>query len=245
MLKAFFVGIVILLLGACGGSNTLSDTHKEVKAYLIILYSYPIGQYQQEWEKLYQLNTDKKVFVVVNVSNGPGNEKDQNFENAITTLKSKGYSVLGYINTKYGEKDLNLVKSEADRWLEFYGDKIDGFFIDEVYNTLDRYSYYEQISNYLRSKSKLIVLNPGTNIPLEYFQLADKIVVFENSADEFLRYTYNNYRAVEPERVCTIVYNLTSREEAQRIKTKSLENNSECLYLSEDNTYFKLSPYLE
>ena len=245
MLNALLVALIVLFLSACGGSGNSETTSGDIKAYLIPLYSYPVGSYQSEWERLYQLSTSKRVFVIVNVSNGPGKEKDLNFENAINRLKSKGYKVVGYIKTSYGEKDINQVKSEIDSWLEFYGNKIDGFFLDEVSNTLDKYQYYENISRYVRSKDKLIILNPGTNIPLEFFNLADKIVVFENSKSVFFSFIYHDYRRIDPERVCTIVYDVSSKDEAERIKAKSLENNSHCVYLLQGNSYFVLSQYID
>ncbi|WP_333784172.1 spherulation-specific family 4 protein [Thermocrinis sp.] len=239
------MALIVLFLSACGGSGNSETTSRDIKAYLIPLYSYPVGSYQSEWERLYQLRTSKRVFVIVNVSNGPGEEKDLNFENAINHLKSKGYKVVGYIATSYGEKDINQVKSEIDSWLEFYGNKIDGFFLDEVSNRLDKYQYYENISRYVRSKDKLIILNPGTNTPLEFFNLADKIVVFENSTSAFFSFIYDDYRRTNPERVCTIVYDVASREEAERIKAKSLENNSQCVYLLQGDSYFVLSQYID
>ncbi|WP_448588033.1 spherulation-specific family 4 protein [Thermocrinis sp.] len=244
-MKGLIISLVFTLLYACGGSKDGVSEKEEPTSYLIPLYSYPVGQYQQEWEKLYNLRTNKRVFVIVNVSNGPGERPDPNFERAIDFLKSRGFIVLGYIFTEYGRRDASTVKLEADKWLNFYPNKIDGFFIDEVPNTMEKYSYYQQIHNHAKSLGKLVVLNPGTNTELRYFDIGDKIVVFESTFWEFLRFSYQNYRSVDPDRVCTIVYNVRSRDEAHTVKRKSLENGSRCIYILEDPSYFKLSTYID
>ncbi len=107
------------------------------------------------------------VFVIVNVSNGPGEYTDSNFLNAITTLKSRGFKVIGYVFRSYGSKSLEDVKNHMDKWLNFYGsERIDVFFIDEV---TENYDYYRKVFQRAMSKNKLVILNPGTNINASFF----------------------------------------------------------------------------
>lgn len=62
---------------------------------------------------------------------------------------------------------------------------IDGFFIDEVKNV--SYDYYANIYNYVKSKNNnlYIVQNPGITPDDNYWNIADKIVVFESPYIEF------------------------------------------------------------
>ncbi|NAZ24011.1 MAG: hypothetical protein GU346_06120 [Thermocrinis sp.] len=220
------------------------QSSKDNYAYIIPLYSYPVGRYEQEWQRLYNLTTVNDVFVIVNASNGPGVYTDPNFLNAITTLKSRGFKVIGYVLTSHGSRSLEDVKNDMDKWLNFYGpDRIDGFFIDEV---IENYYYYREVFQHARSRNKLIILNPGTNIDASFFAIADKIVVFESPLKEFENFHYANYTGLDPERVCTIVYE-TPQDKVSYVENKAKQNNSRCLYIHDrggSEVYLYLSPYL-
>jgi hypothetical protein len=87
MKKVFLIKIFAFLV-SCGGSssnlnNPVNTNSNNLITYIIPLYSYPVGQYQSEWEKLYNLNTSKCVYVIINPDNGPGNTTDANCLNTI------------------------------------------------------------------------------------------------------------------------------------------------------------------
>jgi hypothetical protein len=241
-----FLSIFLATLFGCGpsGNNSSVQSSKDNYAYIIPLYSYPVGTYQQEWQRLYNLTTVNDVFVIVNVSNGPDVNTDSNFLNAITTLKSRGFKVIGYVWTSYGSRSLGNVKNDMDKWLNFYGsERIDGFFIDEV---AENYDYYREVFQHARSRNKLVILNPGTNINANFFAIADKIVVFEDSLTRFENFRYANYTGLDPKRVCTIVYQ-TPQDKVSFVENKAKQNNSKCLYIHDRGgwrLYFYLSPYL-
>jgi hypothetical protein len=251
MKKAFLITFFIFLV-SCGGSssnsnNPANSNPNNFTSYIIPLYSYPVGQYQSEWDKLYNLSTSKIVYVIINPNNGPGNAVDANYLDAINKLKAKGFYVIGYVYTSYGKRSLSSVTNDINKWLSLYGtDKIDGFFIDEVSNNVKKYSYYNSIYTYVNSKSKLVILNPGTNVDIKFFNISDKIVVFENSETFFEAFQYNNYSSINSDRVCSIVYN-TPDDKVYLAKDKMLKNNSSCGYIhdkSGNGVYFYLSPYL-
>jgi hypothetical protein len=85
------------------------------------MYSYPVGQYQSEWDKLYNLSTSKIVYVIVNPNNGPGNALDANYLDAINKLKAKDFYVIGYVYTRYGKRSLSNVTNDINKWLSLYG----------------------------------------------------------------------------------------------------------------------------
>jgi hypothetical protein len=248
MTKRFtlFLSVFLATLFGCGpsGNNSSAQSSKDNYAYIIPLYSYPVGSYEREWQRLYNLTTVNDVFVIVNVSNGPGGYTDPNFLNAITTLRSRGFKVIGYVLTRYGSRRLEDVKNDMDKWLSFYGsERIDGFFIDEV---VENYDYYRDIFQHARSRNKLVILNPGTNMDVRFFAIADKIVVFENSLAVFENFHYTNYTGLDPKRVCTIVYE-TPQDKVSYVENKAKQNKSRCLYIhdrGEPEVYFYLSPYL-
>ncbi len=182
----------------------------------------------QSNNSIYNLTTVNDVFVIVNVSNGPGEYIDPNFLNAINTLKSRGFKVIGYVFTSYGSGSLEDVKNDMDKWLNFCGsERIDGFFIDEV---AENYDYYREVFQHARSKNKLVILNPQTNINIRFFTIADKIVVFEDSLTRFENFHYANYTGIDTKRVCTIVYE-TPQDNVSYVENKAKQNNSKCLYI--------------
>jgi hypothetical protein len=241
-----FLSIFLATLFGCGpsGNNASVQSSKDNYAYIIPLYSYPVGTYEQEWQRLYNLTTVNDVFVIVNASSGPGGNTDSNFLNAITTLKSRGFKVIGYVWTYYGSRSLEDVKNDMDKWLNFYGsERIDGFFIDEV---VENYDYYREVFQHARSRNKLVILNPGANMDASFFAIADKIVVFEGSLRGFENFRYANYTGLDPKRVCTIVYD-TSEDKVFYVENKAKQNNSRCLYIHDRGgwrLYFYLSYYL-
>ncbi|MDT7870111.1 MAG: spherulation-specific family 4 protein [Thermoproteus sp.] len=217
--------------------------------YIVPLYSYPCCGYEQEWGKLLNLHTDKEVWVVVNVDDGPGSSVDSTYVSVISGLKQRGFKVLGYIYSSYGRRSLETVYSEMDRWIRFYN--VDGFFIDEVSTSLETYSYYSSIYSRAKSLGKYVVLNPGTNTDSRFFNIADKIVVFESPLEEYVNFSYLDYSSAAPDRVCTIVLN-TPPDKVDYVVQKAVANGSRCVYVHDradkwqtgDSAYFYLSPYL-
>jgi hypothetical protein len=257
MKKLIFLLFFFVIFFSC---NRRSNSNNKILAffllqladnasYIIPLYSYPQGQYQSQWEALYNLQTLKQVFVVVNPNNGPGSSSDPNYLNAITILKLKKFKVIGYVSTSYAVRNIAFVKNDINQWFLLYGlDNVDGIFLDEVSNDNLNYSYYQNLYNYIKSfGNKEVVLNPGTNVDLNFFRIADKIIVFENSQSSFETFVYNNYLSVDSYKVCTIVYSVPPNK-VSFVISKILQNNSKCYYiLDKDNVtgYFYLSPYLD
>ena len=237
--------LIFLLLYSCGGSSNTQTATKSVDTILIPLYSYPVRQYSQEWQKLYNFNTNKKVFVVVNVDNGPSEQPDSNYANAISRLKTKGFYVVGYVRTLYANRDINSVKTDIDRWLQLYPNMIDGFFIDEVAD--QSYNHYADVYSYVKSISPnmYVILNPGTIVDTSYWNISDKIVIFESSYGNFRNYNHS-FNFQTSSNVCIIVYGVPDITSFYQVKSKGLSINSSCQYITEysNNPYFYLSNYL-
>ncbi|GAB6077483.1 spherulation-specific family 4 protein [Hydrogenobaculum acidophilum] len=242
----------IFTIYSCGassgnGSNTTSSNPlpTSVEDIIIPLYSYPIGQYANEWQTLYNFNTNKKVYVIVNPSNGPGSSVDPNFTNAITNLKSKGFYVLGYVDTNYANNSISNVESEISNWFSFYPN-IDGIFLDNV--STNNYNYYSSLYSYIKSKNSnyIVVLNPGTNIPNSYFNISDKIIVYEDTFQNFLNYN-SSYSQEPSSNVCIIVTNTPTQNDFYTAMDHGFSINSSCQYItnySGTNTYYYISNYL-
>ena len=200
-----------------------------------------------EWNKLLNYDGNKRVFIVINIDNGPGNNFNRDFAVLISRLKQKtNFFVLGYVYSSYANRLINAVKYDIDNWLLFYP-LLDGIFIDEVSTT--NYSYYEDLYNYIKTReNRIVILNPGTNVSNTYFNIADKIIVFEDSFNSLFSYTYS-YTNINGYKACAIVYDIPTPSDAAYIRYKLInEHNIRCLYLTAYNNniaLFKIPSYLQ
>ena len=142
-----------------------------------------IPAYFYDFDKWDDVSKYKNNIVIISPSNGPGTEIDKHYQDFISKLNANKNLPVGYIYTKWTERDISEVKNDIDKWIELY--QIKGFFLDEVSRHKEDLSYYKEISDYIHSKGDYyIVLNPGTYPDDEYFDIADNIIVFEDSVSE-------------------------------------------------------------
>jgi hypothetical protein len=101
------------------------------------------------------------MIVVLNPNSGVGSSKNKDYMNAFHSIVLAGYTPVGYISTRYANRDISSVKAEIDTYAEWYGAK--GFFFDEMSTTNP--NYYSQLTLYAKSRwgsSTLSITNPGT-----------------------------------------------------------------------------------
>jgi hypothetical protein len=239
------------------GCSVLSSGSHSATSYIVPLYSYPgDSYYSNEWRKLFDFDSrGKKVEVIINADNGPGNSRDANFDQAISNLRSKGFHVMGYVYTSYGARSVSDVKTDIDKWFSIYGtNRIDGIFFDEVSTKEEYFSYYSNLTSYVKQtygNDKVVIFNPGTTVSKRYFSIADKIIVFESPYDGFKNFNYSDYSGIDSDRVCTIVLGVDNKAKLDEVKEKAIRNNSSCLYItsqlddgSRDSAYFVVSKYM-
>ena len=197
------------------------------KVLIFPLYFYDTAK----WEKLSQIPNDE--IIIINPSNGPGDEIDENYKNFLNTLSSK--VSIGYIFSDYSNRSLDEVKEDIDKWLLLYP-QIKGFFIDEV--SEDNLNYYKEISDYIKSKGNyLVVLNPGTMVDDGYFDISDIVVIYEDTNEEFAKYCDKF-----PQKSALMVFNVD--EDAMKRLV-----NSKCRYIfitdEEFNNYSDFPSYFD
>jgi len=221
--------------GACTTIHTM----------LIPLYAYPTT-YGSEYNKLLTLDTkDKQIIVIVNPANGPGTTVDPNYTLAIRRLKERGYTVIGYVYTQYGNRPVDEVTGDMSKWTEFYPE-IDGFFIDETANTLDKLEYYRALFDAAKSQSKLVVLNAGTIVPAEYYNIADIVVVFEN---HYHRLDDQYFLLTDIRKACYLIYGVPETE-VDNILQKLTQQGVRCAYITnrdatDPELWARVSPYID
>ncbi|MCX7760847.1 MAG: spherulation-specific family 4 protein [Hydrogenothermaceae bacterium] len=191
---------------------------------------------------LYLQIKDKSVEIIINPSSGVGSSYDQNVEQTILKLKDRGFTVYGYIHSNYSSRNINQIKEEIDSYLQLYP-QIDGFFIDET--ATNNFNYYQDIYNYGHQKGKRIVLNPGRVVPPEYHTIADKIVIFEDKADNLT--TKYQIPSNLTNKDCFLIYGVSDSNTAINIKNYLLNKGASCFYITDEypTTWFRVSPYLD
>jgi len=235
-------------LNSYTGSNmfmSYTSTSVSVGSYILIpLYGYPTV-YSDEYNKLLSLNpNNQQIMVIINPSNGPGRSIDENYSNIIRQIKLKGFKVFGYVYTSYGNRSRKTVQRDIDRYMQFYPE-IDGIFFDEVSNDIRKFNYYNQLSNYARSYNKMVILNPGTNIPSQYFSIADFIVTFEKDVSELTENDFNT----DKDKSCFLIYGVKQQQDAYNTINLLKEKGIKCLYITDKtpndyDLWFVLSPYI-
>ena len=64
----------------------------------------------------------------MNPTSGPGTAADVAYRSAISHCQGHGQDVIGYVFTDYGNRQMNQVKSDIDRYYSFYP-RIRGIFL--------------------------------------------------------------------------------------------------------------------
>jgi len=214
MKKIFMFFILIFLLGCGENSNNTTQYNRQI---IIPLYNI------NKWNKV---ATYKKEIVILNPNNGPGNSVNANYQELITKLNHNNDLPIGYIYTKYGNRNIDEVEQDIDKWISYY--KIKGFFIDEVSINKSKLDYYTKLSAYIKSKGNyFIVLNPGTMPYNGYFDIADNVVVFENNVKKL----NSNICKTQKEKSSIMVYDANETQMKNIIRTYKCKN----IYVTDNN----------
>ena len=224
MKKFIFLLIFIFITGCQSVTNSnLSNNSKSNLSQKMII---PLYLYNADiWNHISKFQN--KEIVILNPSNGPGDEKDSNYEDLINKLNKNKNKPIGYVYTKWGDRNITEVKKDINRWLDFYPN-IKGFFIDEASENIDDINYYKNLYDYIKSKGNYyIVLNPGVYPDEEYFNIADSIVVFE---DEFYKLDSDVCKK-NSDKSSLIVYDANESEMEDIIKNYKCKN----VYVTDDN----------
>lgn len=143
--------------------------------------------------------------VVVNISDGPGIVREERWASAFGGVSAAGSEVVGYVDGGYlgltglltrrgsnGIDDwLQQLLQDIATWFRLYGDSVTGIFVDQVAESDDGASLAPVFRRLREAVCRhdpdaVIVLNPGTAVPAAFADLADVLVTFEGTCDDYL-----------------------------------------------------------
>lgn len=123
------------------------------------------------------------TLTVINPNSGPGTVADTLFNRRIAQLRSGGLRLLGYVHTNYGRRPAGQVLADIAAYRDWYG--ISDVFFDEAASDPSHLPLYRGYAQQVRRSGGLVALNPGTVPDRGYGELADVLLTFEGSAEQY------------------------------------------------------------
>lgn len=250
-LTLFKMFVVIFLLSACftlfsaarqGNIEVIAISgfdSQEINT-LIPLYIYPdLGEPNSAWNQLVQDNSRIQIIAIINPNSGPsGCPPNDDYETGIETFQQSHVSTLGYVFTRYGERDFAQVKADVDTYFECY--QVSGIFFDEAANSEEKLAYYAELGDYVRSKGagSKIVLNPGTSTDERYIanNVCDTCIIFEDTLDTWNTFQPSDYVANYPSnKFAALVHSAPDTTDPCLIVELAKARNIGSIYITDDN----------
>ncbi len=220
--------------------NFGSDRHQ--LKILLPLYIYP-NWYERDryiWQQAISAATKVQIVAIINPNNGPDRAPpNTDYQQGIKDLRQAGIQIVGYVPTNYATRSLSEVRNDIDLYFKHFN--VDGIFIDETANTLDKLTYYRQIYQQVKGRSARyqVILNPGTDIAESYIRepVADVLVVFENYQKVWTHYQppayLKNYSA---EHFAALIHTTASSQAMKATIDRALKAKFGYIYVTDDST---------
>ncbi|HEY6588321.1 MAG TPA: spherulation-specific family 4 protein [Nitrososphaeraceae archaeon] len=198
------------------------------------------------WDSLIDLKNqypNVNVLAVINPNNGPGNFKDTTYYTEVLKLQSARITVLGYTFTNYGQRDIDLIFQDINKYTLWYN--VDGIFFDEVAN-FGQEENLKTLDDYANAKGASITMgNPGTDIPPSYIGIMDNYVIYENKGLPDLNSIEERYSELDKQHFSLTSYGVMDFDSNY---ITALSEFVQYMYVTNDdmpNPYDTLSIHLE
>lgn len=216
--------------------------HSDKLQILLPLYIYP-NWYDQDkylWKQVVLAAQKVSIVAIINPNNGPDRSPpNSDYQQGIKDLHQAKVKIVGYVYSNYSNRDLQAVKSDIDLYLNYFN--VDGIFIDEVASTKEKLDYYQQIYQYIKSKSKQhqVILNPGTDLDEIYLRqpVADIAVIFENYQREWKKYHPPTYiKNYSPQHFAVLVHTTANSKLMKSTLDRAAKYQLGYIYVTNDST---------
>jgi hypothetical protein len=122
---------------------------------------------------------------VVNPNSGPGASANPAYATQINEAEAHGLKVVGYVDTNYGKRSMELVGADIRAYYRWY--HVDGILFDDVSNLAPDLDYYKACYSLVRSVSPkaMVIINPGCPTIEGYMKTADIVITFESPFKDY------------------------------------------------------------
>ncbi len=229
------------------------DNKKEDLKILIPLYIYP----DERWQNLIEIQKrypNAEITAIINPSkNGHFREKDSNYAKGIQDLISANIKVIGYVYTKYANRDSQEIIDDIEAWSQMYKDDgVSGIFFDEVTTNSSDFDYYKNLSDETKAKGlNFIVLNPGITTDQSYIDsgIADVVISYENPHEKLLSNPPSSYNTPTSKTELSLLIYKMEDNSVDNLIGFAREHTFGYIYLTEDgfdgNPWDSISIYFE
>ncbi|WP_214326722.1 spherulation-specific family 4 protein [Nonomuraea sediminis] len=150
-------------------ASGVEPDQERAPATLVLAYFRAENSYA--WRRLLKAPPD---VVVVDVEEGPGEERDPALAPLVSALLATDAVVLGRVDTGFGKRPLEDVRADLRAYRSWYG--LRGVYLDRAAAGEDLLDHYREIVDGVRG---MIALNPAAYPDPGYAQLADMVVTFD------------------------------------------------------------------
>jgi len=229
------------------------DNKKEDLKILIPLYIYP----DESWQNLIEMQKrypNAEITAIINPSkHGHFREKDSNYAKGIQDLISANIKVIGYVYTKYANRDSQEIIDDIEAWSQIYKDDgVSGIFFDEVTTNSSDFDYYKNLSDKTKAKGlNFIVLNPGITTDQSYINsgIADVVISYENPHENLRSNPPSSYNTPTSKTELSLLIYKMEDNSVDNLIGFAREHKFGYIYLTEDgfddNPWDSISIYFE
>lgn len=164
----------------------------------------------------------------------------ENYFAGLERLRQGNITILAYITTDKGQRDIDLVKSNIYDYATYFD--IDGIFLDEgvAFDEFDNgealFTYYEDITDYANSfvRIKKVMLNASYIIKEDIERsIIDDFIVFENHILDWDTFSPSQYIGIDYNRLHIIVHGDFDSSRMQSLIQESVENKITNVYFTD------------
>ena len=204
---------------------------------IVPAYFYPSAG--SAWDDLNTAAARIPVTAIMNPGSGPGTFQDNSYVNAVDDLRAAGGKVIAYVYTQYGNRSAAAVKSDIDKYVNWYN--IDGIFFDEFSNSssTSTLNYYQNLYDYVKAIDPAweVMGNPGTQTVEPYLSrpAADSLLVFEGYGADYPGYSPSawNYN-YDPSQIGHLVHTTANEADMLNYLDLAVSRNAGQVYITDD-----------
>jgi len=183
------------------------------------------------------------LIAVINPDDGVGSGRNGSLASFSRKIQSSGSLSAGYINTNYGRRSLDSIRSEINKYSSAYGAK--AIFLDEFSDSSSQIGAYRDIYKYAKGKGMKVIGNPGTFVPRGYADVTDILITYEDTYGAgFSRWKQKGWTKKYSKNKFGVIVNTTS--DYRSVFSRAASQNAEYVYATdgeEPSPYGRLPDY--